>query len=183
MEVSDGARATSRTNRDPGGSESGEQTTQDARMRAFAVRQLIMLQKATAAADATTGLRLAMSVFGGHGVIEDFSSLPRLFRDAAVNELWEGPRNVLLLQLHRDFRRAAEWCSAEDFIAFILEGAETAVTVPLARDLGELTAEGSIDTPGEGVVDLCRRWDRFCDALFHAYQDRALVEVADGAAV
>ncbi|MEJ2188356.1 MAG: acyl-CoA dehydrogenase family protein [Acidobacteriota bacterium] len=183
MEVSGSARATGRTSRDPGGSESGEQTTQDARMRAFAVRQLIMLQKATAASDATTGLRLAMSVFGGHGVMEDFSSLPRLFRDAAVNELWEGPRNVLLSQLHRDFRRAAEWCSAEDFIAFILEGAETAVTVPLARDLGELTAEGSIDTPGEGVVDLCRRWDRFCDALFHAYQDRALVEVADGAAV
>jgi hypothetical protein len=34
--------------------------------------------------------------------------LPRLFRDAAVNELWEGPRNVLLTQIHRDCRRAAE---------------------------------------------------------------------------
>jgi len=183
IKVNDTAPPTAGAGRDPGGSEMGEQEIRDARMRAFAVRQLIMLQKATATADATTGLRLAMSVFGGHGVMEDFSSLPRLFRDAAVNELWEGPRNVLLSQLHRDFRRAADWCSAGDFVAFILEGAEPAVTAPLARDLAELTAGGSIDTAGEGMVDLCRRWEGFCDALFHAYQDRALVEIVDGPAV
>jgi len=183
INVNDTAPHTEDAARDPGGPGIGEHEIRDARMRTFAVRQLIMLQKATAAADATTGLRLAMSIFGGHGVMEDFSSLPRLFRDAAVNELWEGPRNVLLSQLHRDFRRAADWCSAGDFVAFILGGAEPAVTAPLARDLAELTAVGSIDTPGGGMVDLCRRWEGFCDALFHAYQDRALAQVADGAAV
>ena len=34
---------------------------------------------------------VGISIFGGHGVIEDFSALPRIFRDAMVNELWEGP--------------------------------------------------------------------------------------------
>jgi alkylation response protein AidB-like acyl-CoA dehydrogenase len=60
-----------------------------------------MLQKITASWDCTDAIRGAMSVFGGHGVMEDFSVLPRLYRDAAVNELWEGPRNVLLTQMHR----------------------------------------------------------------------------------
>jgi hypothetical protein len=48
-----------------------------------------MLQKITASWDCTDVIRQAMSVFGGHGIMEDFSSLPRRFRDSAINELWK----------------------------------------------------------------------------------------------
>jgi alkylation response protein AidB-like acyl-CoA dehydrogenase len=51
----------------------------------FDIRELIMLQKITATWDCTDVLRGAMSIFGGHGVMEDFSARPRLFRDAAIN--------------------------------------------------------------------------------------------------
>ena len=72
------------------------------RKKQFRIRELIMLQKIVASKDSTDVLRTAMSIFGGHGVMEDFSSLPRLYRDSAINELWEGPRNVLMTQIHRD---------------------------------------------------------------------------------
>src|SRR5699024_9822642 len=54
----------------------------------FQVRELILLQKIFASRDTVDMLRMAISLFGGHGAIEDFSSIPRLYRDATVNELW-----------------------------------------------------------------------------------------------
>lgn len=78
----------------PGGLKGGIKTdeTITIQKKRFRVRILIMLQKIVASWDAIDVLRKAISVFGGHGVMEDFSSLPRLFRDVMINELWEGPR-------------------------------------------------------------------------------------------
>ena len=81
----------------------------------FMVRELVMLQKICTSWDCPDVVRTAMSLFGGHGVMEDFSSLPRLYRDAAVNELWEGPRNVLLTQIHRDLQKVASWYAPQEF--------------------------------------------------------------------
>ena len=47
----------------------------------------------------------AIEVLGGNGTIEDFSPLPRLYRDAMVTESWEGTHNVLAAQCHRDMHR------------------------------------------------------------------------------
>jgi hypothetical protein len=63
--------------------------------KSFRVRELIMLQKMAASWDSTDVIRKAMSIFGGHGVMEDFSSLPRLYRDAAINELWKPAQRAL----------------------------------------------------------------------------------------
>ncbi len=41
----------------------------------------------------------------GNGTIEDFSVLPRLWRDAIVFESWEGTHNVLCAQVARDLER------------------------------------------------------------------------------
>ncbi|HSA15070.1 MAG TPA: acyl-CoA dehydrogenase family protein, partial [Spirochaetota bacterium] len=84
-----------------------EKESPEAKKKAFRVRELIMLQKIAASWDSTDVIRASMSVFGGHGVMEDFSSLPRLYRDSAINELWEGPRNVLLTQIFSDLKKAA----------------------------------------------------------------------------
>lgn len=149
------------------------------RKRRFNVRELIMLQKITAAWDATDVIRRAMSVFGGHGVIEDFSSLPRVYRDSAVNELWEGPRNVLLTQMHRDFQRASEWYSPSEFVANILPDADGVLVRELSDEMTELVAHPDLFHMDEKTLEVCERWDGFCHRLCHAYQDAALREVVE----
>ncbi|NOX32510.1 MAG: acyl-CoA dehydrogenase [Deltaproteobacteria bacterium] len=149
----------------------------DMKQKRFNIRELIMLQKITASWDCTDVLRTAMSIFGGHGVMEDFSCLPRLYRDAAINELWEGPRNVLLTQIHRDFQRAASWYAPADVVANILKGADASATDPLQKEAEELVAHPGLVMPDEKTMDICERWDRFCHDLTHAFQGLALAEV------
>jgi hypothetical protein len=151
------------------------------RRRRFDVRELVMLQKIAVSRDAVDQLRLAMSIFGGHGVMEDFSCLPRLYRDAAVNELWEGPRNVLLSQIHRDLQQVKSWYAPADFVRSLLFGAENALVEELAEEIEQLVAHPSLieDTPA--TVEICRQWDGFCHRLLHAYQDLAVDEVRAGA--
>lgn len=150
------------------------------RQKRFDVRELVMLQKITASWDAVDQLRLAMSIFGGHGVIEDFSSLPRLYRDAAVNELWEGPRNVLLSQIHRDIQQVKSWYPPGAFVRNILRGGETQIVSDLEKEIEELVACPDLTQNSAETVEICRQWDCFCHRLFHAYQDLAQAEVEAG---
>ncbi len=143
----------------------------DVRKRRFDVRELIMLQKITAAWDSTEVLHEAMSVFGGHGVMEDFSSLPRLYRDSAVNELWEGPRNVLLTQIFRDIKRVKDWYDPAELVRNILKGLNGEAVDKLALEITDIMALPDSD------IGMWRRWDLFCADVFHAYQDLALLEV------
>ncbi len=165
----------------PGGLKGGigVDEPEETRKKRFRIRELIMLQKITASWDATDMLRLAMSVFGGHGVMEDFSSLPRLFRDAAINELWEGPRNVLLTQIHRDLLKAAAWYPPGLIVKDILSGADKTVIADLSGRMKELS-ESNLLGEGESSIIACEKWDIFCHELFHAYQDIALGEVNKG---
>ncbi len=143
----------------------------------FAVRELIMLQKIAATWDCTDVIRMAMSVFGGHGVMEDFSCLPRLLRDSAINELWEGPRNVLLTQIHRDFQRAGSSYAPGDFVRDLLPGADDGLVRRFGAELEDLLAQPDLFTMDEKTLEVCGRWDTFCQELTHAYQDCALAEV------
>jgi alkylation response protein AidB-like acyl-CoA dehydrogenase len=144
--------------------------------RRFQIRQLIMLQKITTASDANDDARLGISVFGGHGVMEDFSSFPRMLRDGLVNELWEGPRNVLLTQMHRDFQRVADWYPPADCVGGLLEGADPATIKEYQEEIKELLAIPHLFEMNEETLEICRRWDDFCARLFHTYQDIALAE-------
>jgi alkylation response protein AidB-like acyl-CoA dehydrogenase len=146
----------------------------------FNVRQLIMLQKITVASDANDMIRLGIGIFGGHGVMEDFSSFPRMLRDGLVNELWEGPRNVLLTQMHRDFQRVMEWYPAADFIAGVLEGADRSAIREYSEEIQELLAIPHLFEMNEKTVEICDRWDDFCARLFHAYQNLALEQALAG---
>lgn len=147
------------------------------RQARFNVRELIMLQKIAAAWDCTDVVRQAMSIFGGHGVMEDFSSLPRLYRDAAINELWEGPRNVLLTQIFRDLQRVREWYPPARFVGSILAGLDESVVAPLAAEAETLLAHPHLFGTDSATIAVCRRWDAFCHDLAHAYQDLARQEV------
>ena len=147
------------------------------RQRRFDVRELVMLQKISASWDAVDQLRMAMSIFGGHGVMEDFSCLPRLYRDAAVNELWEGPRNVLLSQIHRDLQQVKAWYKPSEFVRSLLAGADSKLVSGFEAEIEKLVAHPNLVENNPETIEACRQWDGFCHRLFHAYQDLALDEV------
>lgn len=162
----------------PGGLAPGLTTPEplEIKKKRFRVRQLVMLQKITVAQDANDYARKGISIFGGHGVMEDFSIFPRMLRDGLVNELWEGPRNVLLTQMHRDFQRVAEWYPAQEFVADILRGADAQTVRELSAEIEELLSVPHLFEMNRRTMDICLRWDDFCSRLFHAYQDLALAE-------
>jgi hypothetical protein len=68
-------------------------------------RLLVNLNKYATSIAATEAIHRAIEVLGGNGAIEDFSALPRLYRDAIVLESWEGTHNVLCVQALRDMAR------------------------------------------------------------------------------
>jgi alkylation response protein AidB-like acyl-CoA dehydrogenase len=101
-------------------------------------RFLVNLAKYRTGATLTNSVREAILVMGGNGIIEDFTVLPRLLRDAMIIETWEGPHNTLCLQICRDAARShlVELWSAEvrraleswpqDFLSFTRKGFEQA---------------------------------------------------------
>jgi alkylation response protein AidB-like acyl-CoA dehydrogenase len=165
-----------------GGSEGGADPSSAGRRRRLEARELVMLQKFVSSEDCTWALREAMGLLGGNGVIEDFSCLPRLFRDSAVNELWEGPRNVLLAQIHRDLQRASDWYPPRELVASLLAGGDPAAARDIAEEVAALVFHPSLLTRDRSTLAACRRWDAACRALFHAFQDVALARVERGPA-
>ena len=167
----------------PGGfaGKAGPEESEALKKKRFDVRELIMLQKITTSWDAPVLLRSAMSLFGGHGVMEDFSSLPRLYRDAAVNELWEGPRNVLLTQIHRDLQKASAWYSPTEFVNNILAGADADLVQEFEKEIVRILSYPSLYEMSDEIIAVCEQWDNFCHRLFQAYQDIALKMTARNA--
>lgn len=149
----------------------------------FVLRELIIMQKLVAAHEAVDVIRKAMSLFGGNGVIEDFSSLPRLYRDAAVNELWEGPRNVLLMQLLRDLVKAGQFVAPAEFVAALLGEAPQAAAEVLAEELTAMMNEIPPDTIDDRGLSAAAAWEDFVVRLFRAYQDQALAEIGPASIV
>lgn len=156
---------------------SASEEAEELKKKRFEVRELIMLQKIATSLDAPEVLRLSMSLFGGHGVMEDFSALPRLYRDAAVNELWEGPRNVLLTQIHRDLLNASAWYGPDQFVANILAGAPSGLVKELQQEIMDIFAHPNLFEMSPIALLTCERWDSFCHRLYHAYQDVAMAMV------
>ncbi len=69
-------------------------------------RFLTNLAKYRTARDLVDSIRQAILVLGGNGIVEDFTVLPRLLRDALIIETWEGPPNTLCMQIARDCARS-----------------------------------------------------------------------------
>ena len=66
---------------------------------------LVNANKFVTSLAATKVCRRGIEALGGNGTIEDFSPLPRLYRDAIVFESWEGTHNVLCAQVLRDLAK------------------------------------------------------------------------------
>ncbi|MEW5817512.1 MAG: acyl-CoA dehydrogenase family protein [Spirochaetota bacterium] len=143
----------------------------------FNLRELILLQKVFTSFEAVDTVRKAISILGGHGAIEDFSSLPRLFRDVVVNELWEGPRNVLLIQIYRDMQRVSKFYSPGEFVLSILKGGDRKEAEEMAAWLEEIFAKSSLTQLDESSLQAAAEWEKFCEKLFRNYQSIALKEI------
>jgi len=147
------------------------------RKRRFRLRELIMLCKIAVADEAPALIRTAISFFGGHGIMEDFIALPRFHRDSMIMELWEGPRNVLLTQIHRDLQRVAEWYSAEEFISDVLEGADSSIVEPLAKRFARIVSHDSLLRSDEITLNICKDWQELSTKIVRVYQEQALVDL------
>ncbi|MCL6570761.1 MAG: acyl-CoA dehydrogenase [Bacillus sp. (in: Bacteria)] len=143
----------------------------------FNLRELILLQKICVTNEGADVLREALSVFAGHGVMEEFSSLPRIFRDVVVNEQWEGPRNLLLTQIYRDLQRVADWYSPAEFVGSVLTGAAMEDVKVFSDQLEDLLQRPVLGEVNEGSLEAAVEWDAFCDSLFKAYQEVARKEI------
>lgn len=149
----------------------------EVRKQLFNLRELVLLQKICTTNEGAEVLREAISVFAGHGVMEEFSALPRIFRDVVVNEQWEGPRNLLLSQIYRDLQRVSDWYSPSDFIGNVLKGASKESIQRFSDQLKNLLQRPVLGEVNEASMKAAEEWDEFCDSFFKAYQEVALAEI------
>ncbi len=79
-------------------------------------RLLVNINKYRTSVASSLGIRRAQEILGGNGAIEDFSVVPRLYRDSVVFESWEGSHNVLCLQALKDMTK---YSFHEDYIGYL----------------------------------------------------------------
>lgn len=147
------------------------------RKRRFRLRELIMLQKIVVADEAPAMIRRAISFYGGHGIMEDFLSSPRFHRDSMIMELWEGPRNVLLTQIHRDVSRVKNWYLADEFCRDLLEGVDSDIIEQYVSEFSKIMSHDSLLRNDEKTLTICKDWEEFSNKLFIAYQEQSLKEI------
>jgi alkylation response protein AidB-like acyl-CoA dehydrogenase len=116
-------------------------------------RILVNANKFVTSIAATGVVRRAIETLGGNGTIEDFSPLPRLYRDAIVFESWEGTHNVLCLQVLRDLARL----DAVDLVVSRIGGEHAADLAPRLRR--------SIADPDTGALHIRRQVETLVRAL------------------
>jgi acyl-CoA dehydrogenase len=128
-------------------------------------RILVNANKVVTSLAATRMCRRGIEALGGNGTIEDFSPLPRLYRDAIVFESWEGTHNVLCQQVLRDLARL-------DAVDLVLQRVGDVETGDLAERLRR-----SVDDPGSGSLHIRRH----VEALVHAVQAASLRRLGEDA--
>ena len=120
-------------------------------------RLLVNLVKYLTSRQATSVARDGIEVLGGNGTIEEFSVLPRLYRDAIVYESWEGTHNVLAAQVLNDLRRLPLLEAASARLGALVGGVEG-----LATGLEDALAG----------LERCRSDDEFAAWHLRGYLDR-----------
>ena len=114
-------------------------------------RVLVNANKFVTSLAATAVCRRGIEALGGNGTIEDFSPLPRLYRDAIVFESWEGTHNVLCAQVLRDLAKLGA-------VDLVVERAQA------PAELGARLRR-SVSEPGWGALHGRRQLDALVRAL------------------
>src|SRR4051812_4169522 len=79
----------------------------------------------------------ALEVLGGNGYVED-SGLPRLYRQAPLNSIWEGSGNVIALDVLRAMGRSSDTLAAVTAEIDLARGADRRFDAAVARLQAEL---------------------------------------------
>jgi len=133
-------------------------------------RVLVNANKFVTSIAATDVVHQAIELLGGNGTIEDFSPLPRLYRDAIVFESWEGTHNVLCAQVGRDATRLGlmphlfDWARGELAAAGEEAGAD-GVAVAGALDALEPELVDALARGEQGAAGFRRRLVRLTRAV------------------
>ena len=125
-------------------------------------RILVNANKFVTSLAATRMVRRGIETLGGNGTIEDFSPLPRLYRDAIVFESWEGTHNVLCAQVLRDIVRFDALDLVLDRVGDVPDGLPQAL-------------QRCVDDADYGAL----HFRRHLAALMHALQVRLLREAGE----
>jgi putative acyl-CoA dehydrogenase len=94
----------------------------------------------------------ALECVGGNGYVEE-SVLPRLYREAPVNSIWEGAGNIQCLDVLRAARKQPE--SLDAFLAEVAlaEGADLRLDAALAELRGELADTDDVELRARWLVE------------------------------
>jgi alkylation response protein AidB-like acyl-CoA dehydrogenase len=130
-----------------------------------AARIHVSIAKAVATRAAQQVAYEAMMLLAGNGIEERFSPLPRLVRDAAIFETWEGPYTLLLMQAFEDLVRFRVGGCEEEFLAHLWPAGE--IPGELTSTLRELLADPKSE---KNVL----RFRGFAHDYYTAYQRAAL---------
>ncbi len=100
----------------------------------------------------TPVVREALECVGGNGYVEE-SILPRLYREAPLNAIWEGAGNVIVLDVLRALQRTPE--SGEAFVAELAaaEGTDRTFDPELRKQRDRLAAGPPTETEGRRLVE------------------------------
>ena len=138
--------------------------------RALWARVLVSISKAVTTRRAPGHVYEAMMVFGGNGIEERFCALPRLWRDAAILETWEGPYTLLLMQALGDLVKFGVKGRERSFLEF---GLGDHLTSDDARDLAEVLAASD-------ETESALLWGELAPKLYARFEERALDDLLDG---
>jgi putative acyl-CoA dehydrogenase len=130
-----------------------------------ATRVHVSIAKAVSTRSAQQQIYEAMVLPAGNGIEERFSALPRLMRDAAIFETWEGPYTLLLMQALGDLARFQVRGREDRFFELVWPTREVPADLPsrLAEVLGDPQSDKS-----------ALRFRDFAHAYQAAYQEAAL---------
>jgi acyl-CoA dehydrogenase len=124
-------------------------------------RFLVNVAKYAASSAATRVVRDGIEILGGNGTIEDFSVLPRLYRDAIVYESWEGTHNVIAQQVLNDCARL----QLLDVVGARIESLCTSDRVADAAKGALLDGQRALDDPAWGALHFRGVLDRLARIL------------------
>ena len=98
----------------------------------------------------------AMEVLGGNGYVEE-SGLPRLYRQAPLNSIWEGSGNVIALDVLRAMGRSSDTLAAVTAEIELARGADARFDDAVKRLHAELGDPEQLPLPGAGGSPACWR--------------------------
>lgn len=139
--------------------------------QALWARVWVSLAKAMTTRRAPGHVYEAMMVFGGNGIEERFCALPRLWRDAAILETWEGPYTLLLMQALGDLVKYGVKGRERSFLEL---GLGEHLGRDDARELAEVLAAGDESESALG-------WGELAPKLYERFEERALADLLQGA--